>query len=74
MKINELKRTIQLELRKLQRAKYLKENRIQQLEGIKKGKMVHLNEYFKDIGKMKLGDTTIDVGYAKMDLVPADLL
>jgi len=36
MKINELKRTIQLELRKLQRAKYLKENRIQQLEGIKK--------------------------------------
>ena len=40
------------------------------LEHIQKGKMVHLNEYFEDIGKMKLGNTTIDVGYAKMDLVP----
>ena len=43
------------------------------LEPIKKGKMVHLNEYFEDIGKMKLGDTTIDVGHAKMDLVPKNL-
>jgi len=42
------------------------------LEHIQKGKMVHLNEYFEDIGKMKLGDTTIDVGYAKMDLVPGE--
>jgi len=42
------------------------------LEPIKKGKMVHLNEYFEDIGKMKVGDTTIDVGYAKMDLVPRE--
>jgi len=42
------------------------------LEPIKKGKMVHLNEYFEDIGKMKIGDTTVDVGYAKMDLVPGE--
>jgi hypothetical protein len=40
------------------------------LEQIQKGKMVQLNKYFEDIGKMKLGDGTIDVGYAKMDLVP----
>jgi hypothetical protein len=43
------------------------------LEGIKKGKMVHLNQYFEDIGKMKLGDGTIDIGYAKIDLVPGNL-
>ena len=42
------------------------------LEHIQKGKMVHLNEYFEDIGKMKLGGSTIDVGYAKMDLVPGE--
>ena len=44
----------------------------EKLEDIKKGKMVHLNEYFEDIGKMKIGDTTVDVGYAKMDLVPGE--
>ena len=43
------------------------------LEDIKKGKMVHLNQYFEDIGKMKLGDGNIDVGYAKIDLVPASI-
>ena len=43
------------------------------LEVIKKGRMIHLNKYFEDIGRMKLGDGTINVGYAKMDLVPGNL-
>jgi len=44
-----------------------------EFDNIEKDKMVHLNQYFDDIGKMKLGDGTIDVGYAKIDLFPGKL-
>ena len=39
-------------------------------EGIKKGAMVHLDPYFVEIRKMKLGDGTVNVGRALIDLVP----
>tara|TARA_R100001377_G_C3129800_1_gene88900 strand:+ start:26 stop:646 length:621 start_codon:yes stop_codon:yes gene_type:complete len=42
-------------------------------EGIKKGKMVHLDPYFTEIRKMKLGDGTVNVGRALIDLVPGNL-
>ena len=42
------------------------------LEHIQKGKMVHLNKYFENIREMKLGDGTITVGNALMDLVPGE--